>query len=107
MGIKDGYSFEQVYDDYLAWFHERAVPTAMPKDREDVMQYQLCNEDVYEDEETLLNRMYFFIPLLPSESKNGKPQVFIIEELNLMKKANGDPEDIEDFMPVEYTKYIY
>ena len=100
MGVHDGYSFDKAYGAYLAWFQEKAVSSAVPKDREAVLGFQLCHEDVFENDSILLNRMFFILPLLPSESKSGLLELFAVFELNLMQKAGDDTEDVT---PVEYA----
>ena len=102
MGLLNGYSFDKAYESYLSWFHEKAMPSAAPKDREAVLGCQMCQEDVFEDDSYILNRMFFLLPLLPSESKSSRLEIFIITELNLMKKLEYD-DDIEYIIPVEYS----
>lgn len=102
MGIQEGYSFTKTYENYLAWFRDKAADAAKPKDEEEILSCLLCNEDVFEGEGFLLSRVFFVVPLLPSESRNGRLEVFVITELNLMKKAE-DSDEIEDVIPVEYT----
>lgn len=104
MGMQRGYSFDRIYEDYLHWFHEKARSSAVPKEKEELLQYQIGHEDVFENSTTLLNRMFFFIPLLPSESNSGRPELFIISELNLMKKDDCCDE-VEEVIPVEYFRY--
>lgn len=100
MSVKDGYSFDEAYGHYLSWFQEKAAANAVPKDKEAILGFQLCHEDVFEDDAIFLNRMFFIVPLLPSESKSGQLELFAISELNLMQKAGDDTEDVT---PVEYT----
>ena len=102
MGVQKGYSFCKAYESYLAWFRDKATDTAKPKDEEEILGCQLCNEDVFEGDGVLLNRVFFVVPLLPSESRNGRLEVFVITELNLMKKAE-DSDEIVDVISVEYT----
>ncbi len=104
MSVKDGYSFDEAYRRYLSWFQEKAVSSAVPKDQEAVLGFQLCHEDVFENDSILLNRMFFIVPLLPSESKSGLLELFAISELNLLQKAGGD---VEDITPVEYTVQLF
>ncbi len=104
MSVKDGYSFDEAYGRYLSWFQEKAAAGAVPKDREEILGFQLCHEDVYQDDTMLLNRMYFVIPLLPSESKSGQLELFAISELNLMRKTGGASED---FTPIEYETQTF
>ena len=104
MGIQQGYNFQRIYEDYLIWFHDKARSSAVSKSEEDFLQYQSGNEDVYEDAGILINRMFFFIPLLPSESKSGHLEIFRFSELNLMKKCE-ESDDAEEIISVEYTKY--
>lgn len=107
MGVKHGYSFDRVYQGYLDWFRDKAAAAAKPKDQEGLLGYQLCNEDVFEGDGFLLNRVFFFVPLLPSESKSGRLEVFTASELNLLQKADGAAgEDFEKITPVEYTLHI-
>lgn len=104
MGIHQGYNFQRIYEAYLMWFHDKARPSAVPKGKEDLLQYQSGHEDVYEDAGVLLNRMFFVIPLLPSESKSGQFELFQFSELNLMKK-DIKSDDTEEVISVEYTKH--
>lgn len=104
MGNKKGYSFDRVYQSYLVWFRQKALKSARPSGPEDILKYQLCHEDVFEQDGLLLNRMYFLIPLLPSESKSGHLETFTIAELNLLQKS--DPSSCGEFdrlTPIEYT----
>lgn len=106
MDIKNGRTFEKVYERYLAWFHEKADAEARPKGKDEVLQCQRDNEDVFEDSSILLSRAFFFVPLLPSESKSGRLEVFTLFELNLMRKSGGpDGDDLEEAVPVEYGNY--
>ncbi len=57
---------------------------------------------MFEADGFFLNRVFFVVPMLPSESRNGRLEVFVITELNLMKKAE-DSDEIVDVIPVEYT----
>jgi len=104
MGVHDGYSFDKAYGAYLAWFQEKAAADAVPKDQEAILGFQLCQEDVFENDSILLNRMFFVVPLLPAESKSGRLELFTISELNLLQKS-GD--DVEGITPVEYTVQLF
>lgn len=105
MGIANGQDFETVYQDYLAWFWERARPTANPKEKEEVLGCQIFHEDIFENDDILLNRMYFLIPLSPSQSKSGALETFRFSELNLMLKIHMESaEEITDILPVQYRR---
>ena len=86
------------------WFHDKARPSAVSKSEEDCLRYQSEYEDVYEDAGVRINRMFFGIPLLPSESKSGQFELFRFSELNLMKKET-ELDDSEEVISVEYTRY--
>lgn len=111
MGIKDGYTFEDVYEDYLAWFRERAVASAQPKDKEVILEYQLGREDTYESEDLIFNRIYYFIPLPPSESKSRRLEIFAITESNVIQQATSKYDGATDDRPiittVEYTGHAF
>ncbi len=103
MGIKNGYFFDRVYEAYLVWFHDKALSTVKPKDKEELLKYQIMNEDVFESSTVLLNRVYFSVPVFPGESQNGKFEYFSFSELNLMLKVHHDDKnEITGIIPVEY-----
>lgn len=108
MGIRDGYTFDQAYAGYLAWFHDQASAIARPKEKEkeNILGCQMWHEDVFEEETLLLNRVFFLVPLLPSESKSGQLEIFVITELNLLKTTGADDE-IEDVIPIKYSIRIF
>lgn len=101
MGIANDHGFEWVYQRYLAWHQEQSIPGTPPKDKENLLQYQIFHEDIYENRGILLNRMYFLIPLSPSQSKRGIWENFQFSELNLLVKSPADGE-ITHILPVEY-----
>jgi len=106
MTTENSHSLERVYDRYLAWFHENANAAAQPKRRGELSRYCLGSEDIFEDSVLLLNRAFYFVPLLPSESKSGLLETFTISELNLMRKSGGpDGDDLTELVPVEYGSY--
>ncbi len=92
-------SYANLHSRYLDWFRERAGNRSAPWDEEDFPRFQSFHEDVYENDRILLNRVYYSIPLSPSDSLSGKLEVFSFSELNLMEK---DGDDIIDICPVEY-----
>lgn len=105
MGIVNGQDFETVYQDYLAWFREQARPTANPREKEELLGCQIFHEDIFENDNILLNRMYFLIPLSPSQSKSGALEIFRFSELNLMLKMCSDKIDhVVGIIPAEYRK---
>ncbi len=92
-------NFKSIYGRYLYWFQERAGKDVLPWDEEDFPRFRSFNEDVYENDRIVLNRVYYSIPLSPSHNHTGKLEVFSFSELNLMEKA-GD--DIVGLCTVEY-----
>lgn len=102
MSIQNGNDFAWVYGRYLEWFRDNARPGAQPRAQETLPGFSLCHEDIFESPTDALNRMFFLVPLLPSESKSGRLEIFAITELNLLKKAEDDDE-IQDIVPVEYS----
>jgi len=105
MGIVNEQDFETVYQDYLTWFRERARPNANPKEKEELLGCQIFHEDIFENDNLLLNRMYFLIPLSPSQSKSGELEAFQFSELNLMMKIHADKiDEIAGILCVEYRK---
>ncbi len=105
MGIRNGNTFEWVYQRYLEWFHSKARQNAKPKSAEDVIGFHLFHEDVFESQRLILSRMIYSIPLLTSESDTGKAEFFTFSELNLMEKVftNDGEDEIEEIVPVEYV----
>ncbi len=91
--------FKSLYARYLDWFQERAGKEALPWDEEDLPRFQSFNEDVYENDRIVLNRVYYAVPLAPSHSRSGRLEVFTFSELNLMEKAGND---ITNLRTVEY-----
>lgn len=107
MGVQKGYSFCKAYESYLAWFRDKATDMTKPKDEEEILGCQMCSEDVFEGGTFLLNRVFFFVPLLPSESKSGRLEIFTVSELNLLKKTSETAEEnFDEVVPVEYTHHI-
>ncbi len=98
--------FSRIYQDYLAWFQERARDGADPIDEEQLIRYQIHNEDAFENASYLLNRIYFVVPLSPSQSRSGSMELFAFSELNLLVKgtANGISDEVLDMYPVEYRR---
>lgn len=92
--------FQNVYRAYLRWFKERCIDELPVKDEEELLACQTFNEDIFENERYLLSRMYFIVPLLPSENKNGVLEFFVFSELNFMDK--GPDDSIREVLPVEY-----
>lgn len=92
-------SLNDLYSRYLLWFRERAGKEALPWEKEDFPRFQSFNEDAYENDRIVLNRMYYLIPLSPSESASGRLDVFAFSVLNLLEKT-GD--EIVTIRPVEY-----
>lgn len=108
MKIKNGNTFENAYKCYLEWFQDRAVAQAKPKSMKDFLGYQIGAEDVFEKENMLLARTFFFVPIFPSESKFGRMEIFTISELNFMEKVlskNGE-DDILDVEAIEYETHF-
>lgn len=97
--------FRGIYREYLKWFEERAQETARPIDEEEMIDCQICHEDIFENSNYLLNRMFFLIPLAPSQSRSGTLEAFAFSEMNLMLKGpGGDADDVLDIYPVEYRR---
>lgn len=92
-------SFEALYSCYLRWFQEHAGKNVTPLKAEDFPRFLSFHEDVCENSRILLNRVYYIIPLPPSQSASGALKTFTFSELNLMEKA-GD--EMENVCPVEY-----
>ncbi len=92
-------SFDGLYLRYQEWFRGRAAERAAPWDREDFPRFQSFHEDVYDNGRVILNRMYYMIPLSPTESRSGKLEIFSFSELNLMEM---DGDDIADCRTIEY-----
>ncbi|UNI72511.1 MAG: hypothetical protein [Chaetfec virus UA24_244] len=101
MGIKKWHDFETVYQFYLAWFEKEAVAGAVPLEKEEVLAYQIFNDDIYENDELLLNRMYFSLPLSPALSRSSTLENFCFSELNLMEKIQPS-NDVVNMLSVEY-----
>lgn len=100
--------FGIIYQDYLAWFRERARTGVDPIDEEQLINYQICLEDTFESADNLLNRVYFAIPLSPTRSRSGNLEFFSFSALNLMRKGKAPDTDVEDevleIYPVEYRR---
>ena len=93
-------TLENIFEKYIAWFAEHALEGIAPPAREQLNLQQTHNEDLYEDDRCVVNRTCYLLPLLPSQSKSGRLEVFSFSELNLMfKNPDGDPEEV---FPVEY-----
>ncbi len=103
MGIKNNQDFQAIYQSYLSWFRERAAECALPKTEEELLGFQIFHEDIFEDSNILLNRMYFAIPLSPSQNRSGSLETFAFSELNLMLKIrHSGIDEITNILPVEY-----
>ena len=90
-----------VYPRYCTWFSDHALPDALPKRKEEIADSFAYGEDVFEDDQILLNRAVYYIPLSAAEAKSGQPEMFGFTELNLMKI--GDDGDVSEIVAVEYT----
>ncbi len=84
MQMNQRHTFEELYDDYLAWFRKRAKDQTTAWSREDFSRFQSLNEDVFENGRILLNRVYYLVPLLPGQSRSGRLEVFSFSELNML-----------------------
>lgn len=100
--------FGVIYQDYLAWFRERARTGVDPIDEEQLINYQICHEDTFESADHILNRVYFAIPLPPTQSCSGNLEFFSCSTLNFMKKGQAPDTDVADEVievyPVEYRR---
>lgn len=92
-------SFHTLYSHYLDWFQKRAGAGTAPWDKEDFTRFQSFHEDVYEDKKILLNRVYYAVPLSPSDNPSGKLEMFTFSALNLMEK---DESGTMNILTVEY-----
>lgn len=103
MGTIKGITFENVYQAYLNWFKGRGEEFSRPKEMEELLKFQITNEDVFEGPTVLLNRVYFSVPIFPGESRQGKFEYFNFSELNLMLKSrHTDGGEITNVIPAEY-----
>lgn len=104
MGIANGQTAHAVYMDYLKWFHEHARESVLPKQEDEFIDCRAFHEDSFEDDDLVLNRVFFLITLSPSQTQSGRLEIFAFSELNLMTwsydKDNG--EEINMVIPVEY-----
>lgn len=105
MSIKNGNDFQWVYQRYLEWFQEHARPSAAPWGEDKLLETVSHYEDVFENERLILNRMFYTVALLPSESKIGLLERFTFSQLTLMEKVPmpDGTDEIFESVPVEHT----
>lgn len=100
MPIATEASFNAIYQRYVTWIQEHACSGIAPKEKEEIVGYQTLNEDIYEGEDFIINRVYFSIPLFPTQSCSGRLEAFQFSELNLLLKTSS--YDDMDIIPVGY-----
>lgn len=98
-------TLEHIYQEYLTWFRERARPGCTPANIGQITGLNSINEDVFEDEDMVINRIYYHIPLSALFSHSGKLEVFSFSSLNLMEKCpNGEERELRLVLPLEYRR---
>lgn len=104
MGIANGQTVWAVYTDYLKWFRDHAKEGILPKQEDELVGFHAFHEDSFDDGDITLNRMFFLIPLFPSQTRNGRLEVFAFSELNLMVRTSDESgcDKVDRLIPVEY-----
>ena len=90
MSIVNRQTFDTLQDAYREWVNDHAAEGVVVRDLQSMISRPMINDTEYEDDTLILDRVYYWIPLLPSESKSGKLETFNFSELNILFK---DPDD--------------